>query len=170
VPESVARWRVRPAEPGDGELVIDMVLLAFNWRPVVGLSRLELLGDPELAKYATPWPRRGDIGVVAEEGGEGIGAGWVRRFERGDRSYGFVDRKTPELTLAVRPPWRGQGVGRALLRSLFDAAGSAGVERISLSVEQDNSVASSLYLSEGFRVVASKNRADTMVKDLGGTG
>ena len=110
------------------------------------------------------------IGVVAEAGGEGIGAAWVRRFERGDRSYGFVDRKTPELTLAVRGPWRGKGVGRVLLRSLFDAASSAGVDRISLSVEQDNSVASALYLSEGFRVVASKNRADTMVKDLGGAG
>jgi len=164
-PAGAAEWTIRPAGAGDGDLIVDMTLEAFNWHSVVGLSRPELLGDRQLAMYATEWPRDGDLGVVAVRGGGGIGAAWVRRFEKRDRSYGFVDRRTPELTIAVLRPYRGQGVGRALLRALFDAGSAAGVHRISLSVEHGNPAAA-LYLSEGFRTVSTKNRADTMVKDL----
>jgi GNAT superfamily N-acetyltransferase len=164
-PAGTAEWAIRPAGPADGDFIIDMALEAFNWASVVGLSRPELLGDRQLAMYGTEWPRDGDLGVVAVQGGGGIGAAWVRRFEKRDRSYGFVDRRTPELTIAVLRPFRGKGVGRSLLRALFDACRAAGVRRISLSVEHGNPAAA-LYLSEGFRIVSTKNRADTMVEDL----
>ncbi|HKH88052.1 MAG TPA: GNAT family N-acetyltransferase [Acidimicrobiales bacterium] len=162
-------WTVRRAEPCDGDFIIDMVVAAFNWRPVVGLSRPELLSDPQLAIYGTDWLREGDLGVVAVQEGARIGAAWVRRFEKRDRTYGFVDRRTPELTVAVLKPSRGQGVGRALLRELFDVTRSARIARISLNVEHGNPAAA-LYLSEGFRVVATKHRADTMLKDLRAAG
>lgn len=158
-------WTIRRAEPGDGELIVDMALEAFNWRPVVGLSRPELLGDPQLAVYGTGWPREGDLGVVADLGGMPIGAAWVRQYERRERTFGFVGRDTPELTIAVVKPWRGQGVGRSMLNELFVVVGSAGIDRISLSVEHENPAAG-LYASAGFKVVSSKNGADTMVKDL----
>jgi GNAT superfamily N-acetyltransferase len=159
-------WTVRQAEPGDGDFIIDMVLAAFNWRPFVGLSRPELLGDPQLAVYGVGWPRDGDVGVVAVGWDERIGAAWVRHYEKREHTFGYVDPQTPELTIAVVAPRRSQGVGRALLRRLFDECRLAGIRRISLSVEQENPAAG-LYVSEGFRVVSTKHRADTMLKELG---
>jgi GNAT superfamily N-acetyltransferase len=58
-------------------------------------------------------------------------------------------------------------VGRALLRGLAGQARSAGIRRISLSVERKN-FAQQLYLSEGYQIVDSSDaNSDTMVKDLG---
>lgn len=142
----------------------------WPWQPSTGVRwsvcRVSnCLGDPQLAVYATGWPRDGDLGVVVVQASEPIGAAWVRQFEKRERTYGYVAAGTPELTIAVLLPWRGQGVGRSLLRQLFASASSAGIERISLSVEHDNPAAA-LYLSEGFHRVATKNLADTMVKEL----
>jgi ribosomal protein S18 acetylase RimI-like enzyme len=156
---------VRRAEPGDADFIIEMALEAFNWHAVVGLSRPELLSDPQLAIYGTDWSRDGDLGVIGVQQGVKIGAAWVRRFEKRDRTYGFINRHTPELTIAVLKPWRGRGVGRALLRELFVEARADGIEAISLNVEHGNPAAG-LYAAEGFQLVATRNRADTMLKDL----
>ena len=72
----------------------------------------------------------------------------------------------PELIIGVRPLWRAQGVGRALMRSLTDAARTAGFARIALSVEHGN-FAHALYRSEGFAVVDTRGGRDTMVRVLG---
>jgi ribosomal protein S18 acetylase RimI-like enzyme len=72
----------------------------------------------------------------------------------------------PELIIGVRPLWRAQGVGRALMRGLTDAARTAGFARITLSVEHGN-FASSLYRSEGFAVVGTRSGRDIMVRVLG---
>jgi ribosomal protein S18 acetylase RimI-like enzyme len=173
VPEPAA-WSTRPARPDDHDFIVDMGVAAFNWRPVVGLSRPEWLDDPQLAIYADGWGRKGDLGVIAEAdteisaiagGREQIGAAWLRQFSKRDRSFGYLDAHTPELTIAVVERWRRRGVGRALLRELFALARSAGVERISLSVEEGN-FASGLYRAEGFETVSSEEGAETMVKDL----
>ena len=71
----------------------------------------------------------------------------------------------PELIIGVRPLWRAQGVGRALLQSLADAARSAGFARLTLSVEHGN-FAEALYRSEGFTVVGTGSGRDTMVRRL----
>lgn len=62
--------------------------------------------------------------------------------------------------------WRGQGAGRALLRAIAALGHSAGIRRISLSVERKN-FAQKLYLSEGYQVMdCSGADSDTMVKDF----
>ena len=71
----------------------------------------------------------------------------------------------PELIIGVRPMWRAQGVGRALLRALTAAARAEGFARLALSVEHGN-FAHDLYRSEGFGVVASTGGRDTMVRAL----
>jgi GNAT superfamily N-acetyltransferase len=146
-----------------------MLVLAVNWSPGwKPRSRRRVLADPRTARYVAGWPRGTDLGVVAEAGPRPVGAAWVRFFPADGPAYGFVSADVPELTIGVTAPWRGRGVGRALLRAVAAAAEQAGTTRISLSVERRNP-ARGLYLSEGYAVAdASGPQSDTMVKALAG--
>ncbi|MEW6321785.1 MAG: ribosomal protein S18-alanine N-acetyltransferase [Acidobacteriota bacterium] len=54
--------------------------------------------------------------------------------------------------LAVRPEWRGRGVGRALLAGVLEAAAGLGAPRATLEVRRSNEPARRLYEGAGFRV------------------
>jgi ribosomal-protein-alanine acetyltransferase len=54
------------------------------------------------------------------------------------------------LNLAVHPPYRGRGVGRALLLHGLDIAVQRGAEKAFLEVRKSNAVARKLYESVGF--------------------
>jgi ribosomal-protein-alanine N-acetyltransferase len=56
-------------------------------------------------------------------------------------------------TLAVRPAWRGRGLGELLLLSLIEAALRAGAEVMTLEVRVNNLAAQSLYAKYGFERV-----------------
>jgi len=100
-------------------------------------SPIRLLGRPEVAHYVRGWPRVGDLGVVAEDGPP-VGAAWLRLLPEHDRGYGFVDAKTPELSIGVVPTHRGRGIGSLLLEALVGSACEQRHEALSLSVEPDN--------------------------------
>jgi GNAT superfamily N-acetyltransferase len=158
-------FTIRRASGGDLPFLTDMLIEAVNWHPQRKTDRSQILATPELAHYISGWPRPGDLGVVAEAASVPIGAAWLRFFPAEDPGYGFIGPDVPELTLGVVASWRGQGVGRSLLRAVEADARAAGIRRISLSVQRANR-ARSLYLAEGFVVVASTRDADTMVQDL----
>lgn len=162
-----APWIIRSALAGDGPFMGDMLVEAVNWSPEwKKKSRARILATPRSAHYLDGWPRDTDLGVVAEADGERIGAAWLRFLPAADPGYGFVAPDVPELTIGVAGSWRGRGVGRALLRAVVGQARSAGIRRISLSVERKN-FAQQLYLSEGFQIAdASDANSDTMVKIL----
>lgn len=168
---SESHWAIRPATAEDGSFLADMLVEAVNWSPEWRpRSRKRILADHRTARYISGWPRATDLGVIAEAGGalpaEPVGAAWLRFFPAADPSYGFVAEDVPELTIGVAAPWRGRGLGRALLRAIADQARAAGIGRISLSVERKN-YAQRLYLSEGYRVVDDRDKdADTMVREL----
>ncbi len=92
--------------------------------------------------------------VVAESAtGEAIGTGRLL-------PDGHIGR------MAVLKPWRGRGVGRALLRAVASEARSAGIRRISLSVGRGN-FAHGLYLAEGYQIAETSDAAsDTMIREL----
>lgn len=165
--EQGAGYTIRPAAAGDAGFLAEMLTEAVNWsaqwRPK---SRDRILSAPDTAHYVAGWPRDTDLGVLAEADGQPVGAAWLRFLPATDPGYGFVAADVPELTIGVAAGWRGQGVGRALLRAIADLARDRGIARISLSVEREN-YAQRLYLSEGYRVVESGAQSDTMIKDLG---
>lgn len=144
----------------------DMLVEAVNWSSEwKRKSRSRVLSAPGTARYIAGWPGETDLGVIAEAGGERIGAAWLRFFPASDPGYGFAAPGIPELTIGVAAHWRGRGAGRAL-RAIAGKARSAGVAQISLSVERKN-FAQKLYLSEGYRVVGPGYAgSDTMVKVL----
>lgn len=61
-------------------------------------------------------------------------------------------------TLAVRPDWRGRGVGRLLLRCGLSRAVECGARLATLEVRQSNQAAIQLYREFGFSVVGRRPR------------
>ncbi|QGN50834.1 GNAT family N-acetyltransferase [Micromonospora sp. WMMC415] len=156
-------FSLRAAEPEDYEFLTDMLLEAINWLPGRNFSRERILTDPEISHYIAGWRRHDDLGVIAVgQDGQPRGGAWLRYLTSDDPGYGYVSDDEPELTIGVRPEWRGQGTGRALLRELIRTSHRQGIKRISLSVERANR-AMQLYIDEGFAVVEQLQDTDTMV-------
>jgi ribosomal protein S18 acetylase RimI-like enzyme len=150
---------IRRGSHADVTFMRSMLAHAYHWR-VAGFE-----DDIPLSRYTENWGRSGDLALIAMEGGHSIGAAWLRRFSAASPGYGFVDERTPELTIAVVPSRRRHGVGQELLDALLEKAKADGHAAVSLSVEQD-SPAVAFYRRNGFEDVAEGHNALTMVKRL----
>jgi [ribosomal protein S18]-alanine N-acetyltransferase len=120
---------------------------------------------PEISKYIDNWGRDGDIGLLAENNGKPVGVIWARLFPEDKKGYGFIDKYTPETSMAVDRKFRNQGIGTKLLASLFDKAKVNGYKTLSLSVDKRNKVLN-LYKRLGFEIVGEVDTAYTMKKVL----
>ena len=149
---------IRAAGPNDVRFLRDMLRHAYYWR-------MNESADLPVARYVLNWGRPGDEGLVALDDANPVGAAWYRLFPREEAGFGFVDEKTPELTIAVVPSRRGKGFGHELMTGLLERARRAGYDALSLSVAKD-SPAVSLYQRYGFRPVAEPDDALTMVAKL----
>ncbi|WP_350453711.1 GNAT family N-acetyltransferase [Slackia heliotrinireducens] len=89
-----------------------------------------------------------DRAVVAEVEGSVVGACWVRTTDE----YGHIDDKTPSFSISLYSPFRGFGLGTAMMRSMLDELRAAGYARASLSVQKENP-ALRLYERLGFRII-----------------
>lgn len=92
--------------------------------------------------------RPDDRAMVAEVGGEVIGACWARTTDE----YGHIDDKTPSFSVSLYEPYRGKGIGTAMMHALLDELRVAGYARASLSVQKKNP-ALRLYERLGFRII-----------------
>lgn len=100
-----------------------------------------------------------DLGLYAlDERSTIVGAVWIRQLRAEDGANGFVDANTPILTIAVKPEFRAQGVGSAMLEQLLLEAGAV-FDAISLSVVK-GSKAIKFYEKFGFvKVEASSGKS-----------
>lgn len=106
------------------------------------------LGEP-------PWSRQ-DIGALLATPGA---HGFLLQLDGRDAGFALCRVAADEaelLTIAVRPAYRRQGVGRRLLESVIDHVREAGARTLFLEVGVDNPAARSLYGAEGFRAVGSR--------------
>lgn len=157
---------LRQAGPADGPFLLGMVAAAVNWDPTrAPLALDEIAATPALAHYVDGWPREGDLGIVAEVGGEPVAAAWLRFLPADDPGFGFVDAGMPEVSIAVGEGFRGRGLGGRLLGALATEARAAGITAVSLSVEARNPAAR-LYRRQGFREVGRAAGSITMCRDL----
>ena len=157
---------IREATSHDLPFLEAMLYEAFFWstemeRPVLAEMRVR----PEFRELLADWGRPGDVAVLAFTAGAASGAAWFRSWTPAVHSYGFVDADTPELGLAVARDFRGRGIGRQLLRALFESARERGYQRLSLSVAPANP-ARALYESEGFQKVGEVGTSWTMLREL----
>ena len=146
----------RPVDRQDMRFLRDMLRHAYHWR---------IAEDPDrpLFRYVQNWGRPGDAGVIAFAGPNAYGAAWYRLFTADEAGFGFVDERTPELTIAVVPSHRGKGAGKELLEALLAQARADGYDAVSLSTDPAQAP---YYERFGFERVRDDPHAVTMKKSL----
>jgi len=154
--------KLRPLDSSDAALLRQYLCLAVFVPEGEPPLPPEAIEQPALARYVANWGRPGDHGLLAveEKSGSDVGAAWLRKWSPGETGYGFIDYDTPELSMAVRPAWRGQGVGTLLLQWLMAEADER-YPSVSLSISRANRAAR-LYERSGFEAIASTGGSTTM--------
>lgn len=110
--------------------------------------------------------RYGDVAFVLVTESGLSGAVWVRVYTDANRSYGFVDGKTPELGIAIKEEWRSRGIGERLINAIIQKLSNDGFDQVSLSVDKRNP-AMRLYERMGFGIFSETENSCTMVKSIG---
>ena len=138
---------------------------------------LPRVSELEEASYEFPWSQN----VFADC----LRAGhpcWVLCVDALIAGYGILSTGAGEahvLNICIAADYRGQGLGRHLLRRLLDIARWNGAERVFLEVRPSNPLAKTLYESVGFKDIGKRPRyypakngredAIVMVLELGAT-
>jgi ribosomal protein S18 acetylase RimI-like enzyme len=140
---------VRIAGPEDLPFIKKMLYEAANragteWPPLE-----QSLNERWNRRFWIDWLREGDLGVIAQDGHRPVGAAWLRRFSGAELSPND-DPEVPVLAIAVDKDYRGQGVGKELMRALIQQAKRQGIRAIDLVTDLFNEPALRLYRANGF--------------------
>ncbi|WP_322742402.1 GNAT family N-acetyltransferase [Gloeocapsopsis crepidinum] len=157
-------YSIRPLMSEDEPFLWEMLYQALYIPKGQSALPRDVVNLPELTCYVQGWGREGDCGFLASDKvtNQPIGAVWLRLLVGENKGYGYVDDGTPELSIAVYPEYRSQGIGTQLLTHLF--ASDCGQSSISLSVSVNNP-ALRLYERFGFEVVSQSAESLTMRRD-----
>jgi len=137
---------LRTGTASDEPFLREMLYLALFVPPGAPPPPRSVLSAPTIARYVDGWgTRSGDSGLIALVDRSPVGAAWLRCFPASGPGYGFVDERTPELSVAVLPTYRGLGIGSHLIEGLLQS-----VPAVSLSCDPANP-AWRLYIRLGFR-------------------
>ncbi len=118
-----------------------------------------IIKQPELQVYVQNFGQQSsDICLVAENGGEVIGAVWVRIMN----DYGHVDDNTPSFAISLLPQSRGQGIGTALMKAMLKRLKDEGFEQASLAVQKEN-YAVKMYRKCGFEIISENDQEYIML-------
>ncbi len=161
-----ATFRYRQLRKQDERFLWEMLYQAIYVPPGQSPPPREIVFQPELACYVKGWGRDDDCGWMAIEraSAQPVGAAWLRLLAGDRRGYGYIDERTPEISLAMLPEYRGQGAGTELLARLIRSA-QGRYPALSLSVTGGNR-AIHIYERAGFRVVKEAGGSITMKLDL----
>ncbi|MFZ4664734.1 MAG: GNAT family N-acetyltransferase [Caldilineaceae bacterium] len=160
-------FTIRPALPTDEPFLWEMLYEAIYMPEGQPKPDRAIVQEPSLAHYVAGWGQQpGDAGLLAidQQSGQPVGAAWLRFFTEQDPGWGFVNADTPEVSMALLPAYRGQGIGTALLTALI-AQATDRYAALSLSVDPQNA-AMRLYERLGFVVVGASGTSLTMRKAL----
>ncbi len=153
---------IRPLTPADEPILWEMLYQALQTSE--GAPPRDVVRQPEFARYAEGWGRRGDTGFVAYDAkrkDELLGAVWLRLARARHEAPGS-EEPTPQLAFAVKPGLRRRGIGAALLTQLVKATPQHSVISIRAAA---NNPAVRLYERFGFKIVQQNEGAVTMRRD-----
>jgi ribosomal protein S18 acetylase RimI-like enzyme len=157
---------IRPIEHRDYPLLEEFLYQAIFVPEGIEPPAREIIYRPEIFVYIDDFGAKDDRGVVAEVGGQVVGAAWTRIVP----AFGHIDDTIPELAISVLPEWRGRGIGSRMMERLFEMLAESGYRHTSLSVQKDNP-AVIFYRRLGYAVTAERpDGADhedyLMIKEL----
>jgi [ribosomal protein S18]-alanine N-acetyltransferase len=166
--ETTKKINIRPIKQTDVPFLWEILYLCiYIPEGITPPAKDEILNHPDIAKYVKDWGTQGDQGLIAvdTQTGLSIGSAWLRLFDSHNKGYGYVNDITPELSIAIVPEYRNQGIGTQLLMRLLEAAKISGYSSISLSVDPHNP-AVRLYQKLGFKKIGISGTSWTMKLDL----
>lgn len=147
-------YAIRSYQDDDMSFLWDMLYQSIYIPDGQAQPEREILDDTAIAKYLVHWGQDTDTALIAVDAhGTRLGAIWMRVWQGADHGWGYVDNATPEVGMAVRAEYRGQGLGGQLLRAIAAHAQQAGFSALSLSVDPQNEVALRLYQHHGYQFV-----------------
>jgi len=127
--------KVRVMRESDYECLPEFLYQAIFVPEGEKLPPRSVINIPEIFVYIKDFgTQQGDLGVVAEQNGQIVGAAWTRTIP----AYGHIDSETPELAISVLPEFRGYGIGTKLMKKLFDVLRENSYKQTSLSVQKNN--------------------------------
>ncbi len=122
----------------------------------------EIVERPELRIYTDGFgTRKGDHCLVADVGGQPVGAVWTRIMD----DYGHIDDDTPSLAISLYKEYRGQGIGSKLMKKICGLLKEHGYHKVSLSVWKAN-YAVKMYREAGFEIVGENEKEYIMLCSL----
>ncbi len=98
----------------------------------------EIIFLPELYCYISDFGKKEDYCLVAEFDHKLIGAIWIRQFSDSNQGFGYINEKTPELSMAINPEFRRKAIGKKLLTEMLSYLKSSNYSQVSLSVDKRN--------------------------------
>lgn len=153
---------LRELRYNETELLKDFLYEAIFIPEGVDPPPREIIEQPELKLYYEGFGTgRADYCIVADDGGNVIGAVWTRIMN----DYGHVDDETPSLAISLYKAYRGQGIGTQLMEMILALLKEKGYERVSLAVQKAN-YAVRMYEKVGFKTVDENDEEYIMVCDL----
>lgn len=144
--------KVRVMREPDYECLNELLYQAIFIPEGVERPSREIVQEPEIFVYIKEFGTQpADLGVVAEQNGQVIGAAWTRIIP----AYGHIDSDTPELAISILPEFRGCGIGTNLMKKLFELLRRNGYKQTSLSVQKDNP-AVRFYQRLGYKITGER--------------
>lgn len=112
---------------------------------------MAIMEDSFEPRFGEGWSRTQCSGMLGDK------STWVTLATDGDQPTGFalsrmIVDEAELLLIAVRPAYRGKGVGKNLLHRVRETASTKGAKRLHLEVRDGNSAAN-LYQATGFEEI-----------------
>lgn len=132
-------YRFRVADRNDQEFLWEMLFYAASMSADGATDYQAAKQQAFLRPYVEDWGRESDYGLIAIDQGSGepIGAAWLRLLAGDEHRYAGVSAEVPELAVAVKPSFQGQGIGSQLISGLLRGAETQ-YKQIVLSVREEN--------------------------------
>jgi RimJ/RimL family protein N-acetyltransferase len=149
------RITVRSAEASDAAAVISLIRDELNTHEfsVTQPDEFDKTEEEQAQTLEDFADRPGALFLLAEHGGTLIANLSFKNHPRRRMAH------HGHFGIGVSEPWRGRGVGRALITTLLDwAAASQDVEKVCLGVFANNAAAIGLYTSIGFAEEGRRSR------------
>ena len=112
-----------------------------------------IVEQPQMRVYTDGFgTRKGDNCLVADSGGQAVGAVWTRIMD----DYGHIDDDTPSFAISLDKEYRGKGIGTELMKRMLGLLKAQGYTKSSLAVQKTNTAAVKMYGRVGFETVSEK--------------